>query len=143
MLRTILKTLSVLLLFSSAALAESRYGPYTANVLRIIDGDTIELSVHLWPGLTQQVKLRVNGINTPEKRGKISDCERKAGQEATTFTQRWLKDASTVTIYDIRRGKYAGRVIGELKKGNIDLSDALINAGHAKPYTGGKRQPWC
>jgi len=120
------------------------YGNYRAEVLRVIDGDTIEVRAHIWPNLTQTIKLRLTGINTPEKRGKkISGCEKKAGQQATNFTQRWLKGVKVVTISEIKLGKYAGRVLGRISKGGEYLGEALIKAGHAKPYSGGKRQPWC
>ena len=120
------------------------YGSYQAEVLKVIDGDTVKLSVHIWPKLTQEINLRLKKINTPEKRGKrISDCEKKAGQAATNFTQRWLKGAKIVTVSDIQLGKYAGRVLGKLSRNGKDLGEALIKAGHAKPYAGGKRQPWC
>mgnify|MGYP006416111841 CR=1 FL=1 len=131
------------LLFFNAAQAEG-YGSYKAEVIRVIDGDSIEVRAHIWPGLTQTVKLRLAGVNTPEKRGKgISTCEKKAGQDATTFTQRWLKGAGMVTISEIRLGKYAGRVLGRVSKDGEYLGEALIKAGLAKPYSGGKRLPWC
>jgi endonuclease YncB( thermonuclease family) len=63
--------------------------PLRATVVKVLDGDTVQLEVGLWPGLTQRINLRLVGVNTPEKRGpKVSDCEKKAGQDATTFTQR-------------------------------------------------------
>ena len=132
-----------LMLASLQAQAKDLYGPYKADLVRVLDGDTVEVSVHVWPGLKQSIKLRIAGINTPEKRGRVSDCEKAAGKAATAFTENWLKDADTITVYDIHLGKWAGRVVGKLKKGGADLSQALINAGHAKPYDGGKREPWC
>jgi len=112
--------------------------------LRVIDGDTIEVNVHIWPQLLQKTKLRLIGINTPEKRGKkISDCEKKTGQKATNFTQKWLTNVKSVNVSEIKLGKYAGRVLGKLSKNKQDLGKALIKAGHAKPYDGGKRKPWC
>ncbi len=125
-------------------LAKERYGSYIADVLRVIDGDTIEINVHIWPQLTQRTKLRLAGINTPEKRGKgVSYCEKKAGQKATNFTQQWLKNIKTITVSEIKLGKYAGRVLGHISKDGQDLGKDLIKAKHAKPYKGGKRKPWC
>jgi len=124
--------------------AKELYGNYKAEVVKVIDGDTVKLNVRIWPKLTQQINLRLKEINTPEKRGKkISDCEKKAGQKATNFTQQWLKGAKTVTVSEVQLGKYAGRVLGKLSKEGKDLGEALIEAGHAKPYSGGKRKPWC
>ena len=104
----------------------------------------MELNVHTWPQVIQKIKLRLRGINTPEKRGKnISDCEKMAGQKATTFTQRWLKIAKSVTVSNVKLGKYACRALGNISVKGDYLSEALIKAGHAREYSGGKRKPWC
>lgn len=135
--------LPTLLVISASCGATGLYGPYSANVIKVIDGDTVRLDIRIWPGLTQRVNLRLSGVNTPEKRGKVSDCEKKAGQAATEFTQRFLNGVNTVTIHGVKRGKYAGRVLGKLSKAETDLGQALIHAGHARPYSGGKRKAWC
>jgi len=121
------------------------FGPYQAQVVRVVDGDTVKLDVAIWPGVTQQINLRLSGVNTPETRGKdVTDCEKRAAQEATTFTQRWLRGVATVTVTDVKLGKYAGRALGQIEApGKGDLAKALISSGHGRPYHGGKRQPWC
>jgi micrococcal nuclease len=120
------------------------FGPYKAEVLRVIDGDTIEVNVYIWPDLTQTTKLRLRGVDTPESKGKkISLCEKKAGVAATQFTRKWLQGAHDITISDVAYGKFAGRMIGRILKGDADLGDALVKAGHAIPYHGGHRERWC
>lgn len=136
-------TFSSLFALSQTLNAKETYGPYPADVIKVIDGDTIKVNVHIWPNLTQEINLRLAGINTPEKRGRVSDCEKKAGQKATEFTQRWLKGITRVTITDVELGKFAGRALGRISKKGEDLGEALIKNGHAKPYDGGKREPWC
>jgi endonuclease YncB( thermonuclease family) len=113
-------------------------------VVKVVDGDTIKLDVMIWPHSTQQVNLRLSGVNTPEKRGKnISQCEKDAAQKATNFTQQWLKGVDIITVYDVELGKYAGRALGKIRKGGVDLGEALLKSGNARPYSGGKRKPWC
>jgi len=132
--------------FALVAPAQSAevYGPYKANVLRVIDGDTVHIEVSIWPGLSQRTKLRLAGVNTPEKRGReISDCEKRAGHAATAFTRRFLKKAQSVTVSGIRPGKYAGRMLGSLHVDGKSLEKALLDSEHARPYHGGRRQPWC
>jgi len=87
------KLIAPLILFAliASAQAEETYGPYNARVLRIIDGDTVQVEVAIWPGLKQVTKLRLAGINTPEKRGKVSVCEKRAGYAATAFTRSFLQ----------------------------------------------------
>ena len=131
----------------------SAYGPYNAQLVRVVDGDTIELGVELWPGLVQQVKIRLVGINTPEKRintKKIKDeskrnraiCEKIAGIAATEFTRAFVESGS-ITVDDVRNRKFAGRVLGYIFVDGNSLSDALLASGHARIYNGGKRKPWC
>lgn len=142
-----IKTIFIILIMLTplaSAEAEDIYGNYKAVVIRVIDGDTIELDVQIWPQLIQRTKLRLNGVNTPEKRGKgIKDCEKQAAMKATSFTQQWLKDSKFVTVYQVKLGKYASRVLGNISINGKLLSDALVEAGHAKLYDGGKREPWC
>ena len=131
----------------------SAYGPYNAQLVRVVDGDTIELGVELWPGLIQRVNIRLDGINTPEKRintkkikgqGKRERaiCEKIAGVAATEFTQAFVEKGS-ITVDDVRSGKFAGRVLGNVFVDGNSLADALLASGHARLYEGGKRQPWC
>lgn len=117
-------------------------GRYQASVVRVVDGDTVTLMVQIWPGLTQQINLRLDGINTPEKR-KSPLCEKAAAKRAAEFTERFLDGQETVTVSGVRLGKYAGRVLGKIAVGGVDLGNALIAAGHAIPYSGGRRVAWC
>jgi endonuclease YncB( thermonuclease family) len=127
------------------ASADISQNQYSATVVKVIDGDTVKLDVNIWVGLTQRINLRLLGINTPEKRGKnVSECEKKAAQKATNFTQNWLRNVDTVIVSNIKKGKYAGRALGSLSVlGKGDLGKALIDSGNAKKYDGGKRAPWC
>jgi len=127
--------------FSISALAAETYGPYQADVVRVIDGDNVELDVHIWPGLIQRISLRLAGVDTPEKYG--SACERKLAAKATEFTTKFLDGVNLVTVQDIENGKYAGRVLGRLLMGEKDLAKELIEAKLARPYKGGKRKKWC
>jgi len=73
----------------------------------------------------------------------VPECEKKLGQKATNFTQRWLKDVETVQVSNVRKGKYAGRALGSISWNGVDLGQALIKSGLAREYHGGKRKPWC
>lgn len=140
-----IKFIFILLLLPIVAnAAKPLYGPYRAEVIKVKDGDTVLLDVAIWPQLTKRISLRLDGVNTPEKRGKgITDCEKVAAQKATEFTQKFLKDTKFVFVSGVKLGKYAGRALGNITKGKQDLGKALLEAGHAKKYDGGKRLPWC
>ncbi len=142
-MRSSLAAALLALLASGHALAAETYGPYNAEVVRVIDGDTVELRVHLWPGLTRKIKLRLAGVNTPETH-RAPECEKRLGRKAADFTRRFLAGAPLVRVSDIRLGKYAGRALGRLEvPGRGDLGAALLAAGLAREYHGGHRGRWC
>lgn len=127
-----------LLLVSAMA---SAYGPYKAELVRVVDGDTIDVTIELWPGLTQRARIRLEGVNTPEKRTRLQ-CEKTAGIAATEFAQAFVEQGA-ITVDGVRNGKFAGRVLGSVFVDGNSLADALLVSGHARVYTGGKREPWC
>lgn len=137
-----------LLLLPAFASAGEFYGTYIATIVRVKDGDTVLVDVAIWPQLTVKTSVRLIGVDTPEKRGSrngkpIPACEKRMGQKATEFTQRLLKPGTLVTIDQVHLGKYAGRVLGNIKTASGDLGQLLISAKLARPYAGGKRQGWC
>ena len=134
-------TVAVLILLAVAFRQAWAYGPYDADLVRVLDGDTVQVDVRLWPGLAQRINLRVNGIDTPEKRTR-NLCEKEKGLAATAYAEQMLAGAE-LTIDQIALGKYAGRVLGALYVDGVDFGAAMIEAGHARPYDGGTRQEWC
>jgi len=137
-----IRLLLLALLAPAAVAAAEDYGPYRVSVVRVVDGDTIEVDVRLWPGLSARTSLRLAGVNTPERRG--PECEVLAGAAAMRFTEAWLAGARGLTVSDVRPDKYGGRMLGRLRRADgADLARALLVAGHARLYYGQKRTAWC
>jgi len=132
----------IILLLATAPAAARDYGPYVAKVARVVDGDTLEIEVEVWPGLTARSRVRLAGVNAPESRGKISDCERDAGKRATAFTREWVEQPGALTVVLSAQDKY-GRPLVHVRRDAEDLGVALIAAGLAHRYDGGKRGAWC
>jgi len=126
----------------SAKKSKPMFGPYDAELSRVIDGDTVEVVAHIWPGLNKTVKVRISGINTPEKRTK-NKCEKRLGLAATQFTSDFFDSHEKFSLIGVFEGKFAGRVIGRIDAAGVDLGQQLIDAGHARVYHGGKRKAWC
>lgn len=117
-------------------------GPIPAEVIRVIDGDTLLVRARIWPGQTVETKVRLDGINTPEKRGKCA-AEKKLAAEATAFMERFVT-TPPITLHNVRFGKYAGRVVAGVRNGEgIDAAEALLAANYGHIYSGGKRRGWC
>lgn len=118
-------------------------GPVTAQVIRIIDGDTLEVDAHPWPGHAVRVSVRLRGIDTPERRSRCPD-QRAAAQLAHNELERLVSGFSTVELINVAGGKYYGRVLADLKAGTRDIASAMLESGLARPYQGGKRhKPKC
>jgi micrococcal nuclease len=130
------------LALSGLAIAET-YGPYRATVVRVIDGDSLEADVRLWPGLTQRISIRLDGVDTPEKNG--GPCEAGMARKASLFTNAWVSKGREVVLSDVRPDKYGGRVVGRVRReGKVEsLGSALVAAGHAREYSAGKKGKWC
>jgi endonuclease YncB( thermonuclease family) len=135
-----LKRLSIIpFLFISPALADGLTVP--ADVISVYDGDTFKAQAHPWPGMSIDVSVRVNGVDTPEIRGK---CE--AEKQAAIAARDYVRDVlgESVILKNVKRGKYAGRVVADvyLTDGR-SLTGLLIASGLGRAYDGGKRSGWC
>ena len=115
---------------------------YPAQVLRVIDGDTFDARVRIWPGMEAVTRVRLRGADAPEMKARC-DAERRKAVAARDALARML-DAGAVGIRDVTRDKYGGRVDANASAaGTADIGDALIALGLARRYDGGRRQSWC
>lgn len=122
---------------------ESLNGPITAEVVRVIDGDTIEVLAHIWLGQNLKTRVRLVGLDTPELRGRCEQ-ERVQARQARDLLTNHLSAGTTVTLHDVATGKYAGRVIARMVTDQgQDIGAVLVKAGLARPYDGGARASWC
>ena len=125
-----------------ATAAETISGPYTGVVTDVIDGDTLEVRVMVWLGQEVVTRVRIDGIDTPEKRGKCQR-EKDTAEQARIMTEQLLTDAQ-VALYDIQHDKYGGRIRARVvTRSGEDIGQMLIKSGLARPYKGEARQPWC
>ncbi len=114
---------------------------------KVLDGDTIDVTIDLGFDLYKKERVRIAGVDTPEKRTR--DLEEKAlGIDATN----WLKEKLETTIagddeLSVRTelvggvGKY-GRLLGWLYVGDatVSLNEQMIEEGYAWSYDGGTKQ---
>jgi micrococcal nuclease len=116
-------------------------GPIPAQVVRVVDGDTLQVEARIWLGQSVDVRVRIDGIDTPELHG-ACDAERQAALAARAFLEKRLSDAA-IQLRDVTYDKYGGRVLARVIDKDGDVAAALIATGLARPYNGGQRQPWC
>jgi endonuclease YncB( thermonuclease family) len=115
---------------------------YPADVLRVIDGDTFEARVRVWPGLDVDTKVRLRGIDAAELHARCADELAKA-QAARTALESILAEG-VVTISRVGVDKYGGRVDAVIATRNTaDVSAAMLKGGYARAYDGRRRGSWC
>jgi micrococcal nuclease len=117
------------------------------KINRVVDGDTIDVTIDLGFDLHKKERVRVAGVDTPEKRTR--DKEEKAlGIDATNWLKEKLNSAVAGDDDLIIRtelvggvGKY-GRLLGWLYIGDekVSLNEEMIGEGYAWPYDGGTKK---
>lgn len=126
---------------------KSCYNFRVVEINRVVDGDTIDVTIDLGFDLFKKERVRVAGVDTPEKRTK--DKEEKAlGIDATNWLKCRLEGAIAGDDDLVIRtelvggvGKY-GRLLGWLYVGDAESSvnEEMIAEGYAWPYDGGTKQ---
>jgi len=153
---TAVDLLAVLILLGGSCTDAYAYGPYAADLDAVRDGDTLALRIQAWPEVVIYTDLRLAGVNAPELHPKrpsdipedqwapLKKCEALAALSARDFTRRFVSgkflEVTEVFPHDT---KFSGRMNGSLTADGQDLGAALLESGHAKPYSGETRRPWC
>ena len=120
---------------------------YNAEVLRVLDGDTIDVLIDLGFSTHRKIRVRLYGINAPESRTRDL-AEKKLGLAAKERLINILEEQDNKVILESHGvGKY-GRCLGELfynkdlpEGGFIrtSINNQLVIEGHGIQYFGGKR----
>lgn len=116
-------------------------GPYPANILRVIDGDTFVARVVIWLDQQIEVRVRLRGIDAPELK---AACPREA--ELAQAARQMLAEALAAGVAELREvslDRYGGRVVARAFNTDGDIGNRLVDAGLARAYAGKKRKSWC
>lgn len=108
---------------------------YRAELVAVVDGDTIHANVDLGFDVWEKMTLRFAGINAPEH-------GTPEGYAATAFVVDWfrVRPAFTITTVKDRREKYGRYLATIVGNGEVQsLNDLMVATGHAVPYSGGAR----
>jgi len=125
---------------------KSCYNFRVVEINRVVDGDTIDVTIDLGFDLYKKERVRVAGVDTPEKRTKDEE-EKALGYDATHWLEEKLESAIAGEDDLVIRtelvggvGKY-GRLLGWLYIGDaeVSLNEQMIAEGYAFPYDGGTK----
>jgi micrococcal nuclease len=112
------------------------------KVLKVVDGDTVDVRIDMGFAVKLEQRVRLYGINAPESRTRDKE-EKKRGLAAKAKLKELLRtgDIRIETKLD-KKGKY-GRVLGtlfvETSNDEVNINKNLVESGHAVEYFGGKR----
>ncbi|MEM6413762.1 MAG: thermonuclease family protein [Pseudomonadota bacterium] len=119
-------------------------GPIPAKVTRVIDGDTVEVDAHIWPGQTVRVAVRLKGIDAPEIFRSSCAREKALGADAKEYLVQLFEHDDAVSLFHIKEGKYAGRVVANIKTSTgQEPAQDLISNGLATTWAKRARANWC
>ena len=125
---------------------KSCYNFRVTEINRVLDGDTIDVTIDLGFDLFKKERVRVAGVDTPEKRTRNLE-EKALGIDATNWLKKKLEDTiageeelSVRTELKGGVGKY-GRLLGWLYIGDetVSLNEQMITEGYAHAYDGGTK----
>ena len=125
---------------------KSCYNFRVVSIDKVVDGDTIDVTIDLGFDLSKKERVRVAGVDTPEKRTRNLE-EKALGLDATAWIKEHLEgaingddDLIIRTELDGGVGKY-GRLLGWLYIGDaiVSLNERMIDEGYAWAYDGGSK----
>ena len=135
---------------------------YSAKLRRVVDGDTVDVTIDLGFSIKYNCRVRLSGINAPESRTR--DLKEKAKGLAAKDRNKHLLEQGVFKLKSFGTGKF-GRVLGEIfvdpevvgehitecigdsehhididESGWVSVNDILIEEGHAYEYHGEKKK---
>ena len=109
------------------------------EILKVVDGDTVDILIDLGFNLSKKERVRLAGIDAPESRTRNLE-EKELGLETKEFLIRRLEDgkASGLKIKTEKDGKY-GRMLGWIYCGETNINMEMVDRGYAWFYDGGSK----
>ena len=133
----------ITILCVSLVQAALQYGTVTVSkVINVYDGDTFRVNIDSLPPIVgKNIAIRVNGVDTPEIRGKCQ-YEKNLALKARNFVRGRLANAKEIKLTNLQRGKYF-RVVANVLVDGVSLERELLDNELAYEYSGGKKLTWC
>lgn len=145
---TLILILTILLLTAKVNASEAGQrmdiaGPVSAQIIRVIDGDTLLVAARPWPQQTMEVYVRLRGIDAPELKSSCA-ATRDAGRQAREALADLIRDQAEIQLSHISGDKYFGRVLADISflDGRNPAQEMLL-AGYVVPYEGGRKAKGC
>ena len=123
--------------------AAPEYGTViVSKVISVYDGDTFRVDIDSLPPIVgKNIRIRLNGLDTPEIQGKCQ-YEKDLALKARDFVRNKLANAKEIKLTKLQRGKYF-RVVADVMVDGVSLEQELLENELAYKYSGGKKTSWC
>lgn len=105
---------------------------YAATVERVVDGDTLDVSLDLGMRVYLRTRLRLEGIDAPE-------LHTSEGKAARDYVVQAMALGTLVTVATRKPDRYGRALARVTLPDGRDLTTVLLEAGHGRPYDGGAR----
>lgn len=116
---------------------------YKCSLDRVVDGDTVDITIDLGFTITTRQRVRLEGLNAPER-------NTPDGMDAANYVRQWFVNHTALTVESKKPGagdkygRYLARISGVATRGESRvncLNDDLIAAGHAVAWDGQGSKP--
>ena len=112
---------------------------YNAEVLRIVDGDTLDARIDLGFNVHVNKRIRLMGIDTWESRTRDQDEKAKGLAAKFRLIELLQAEGNKFKLISHGTGKF-GRVLGDIEISVGNVCDILVEEGHAYSYFGGNKE---
>jgi len=108
------------------------------KIVKIVDGDTVDVILDLGFDMFKKERIRLAGIDAPESRTKDLE-EKELGLDAKEFLERRMTECDNLWVRTEKDGKY-GRMLGEIWCATTCINEEMVYRGYAWEYDGGTKQ---
>ena len=112
---------------------------YNAEVLRVVDGDTLDARIDLGFDVHVKKRIRLHGIDTWESRTRDAEEKKKGIAAKSRLVELLQADQVKFKLISYGVGKF-GRVLGDIEISAGNVCDILVEEGHAYSYFGGNKE---
>lgn len=135
----------IILILSTSVVGASNSSIWTVQITKIYDGDTFNFIAPMMPVPLNAMKVRIRGIDAPEKGGRAR-CQSEKDMAIKAYDKLVLiKGASSwAELSNLSWDKYGGRIVADAKINGLDVKTEMLKEHLVVEYSGsGKKQDWC
>jgi|TARA_R100000329_G_scaffold137292_1_gene118349 micrococcal nuclease len=108
---------------------------YNCEILRVVDGDTVDVSIDLGFDISYKSRVRLYGIDTPESRTRDKDEKARGLMSKEYLIDELSKGQVVIKTHKDKKGKF-GRVLGEMYVGDRNINLMMVDGFLAVEYKG-------